>query len=909
MDLTTNDLYKQIKKLEKKNFERNAKPKRLSISIKSRLEEKNQIKTEDNLEKYFVILILNESNISNFIYNSSLNQKINICFKNLEYLSLTNNYLINLNFIINFPELFYLDVFGNPLEEFDALNYKNIFGYLRLTIEKFNEKKILVVNGLVCSILDIDIKDKTILKLFKLNNPNILMLNNQILYYVDFLIEKEVKRKTKRMSNLDSEEKNMKKNNSNEIINNFEINFDIQNSDNNKNKNHKKGNFVFKKNKSVMDYVELNETKNDIKINNKHLLEVKNFFEELTQVITKINKKTKGRIRPQFLFDEKLYINIERKRIMLLYNTYMKLNKINEIRKKDINYIYVKNIKAINRNDFTDKIKIFEVKQYIKCININIRFGIIILISMLFYCLNLVSMKMAITIIHYLLLKYYKLDEHKQFQYFNTFGNIHYLSYYLDNLEDFKIKLKFAEQSQIDLYQNILDILEVPKLILSLNKLKQKEYFFFKNKKNISHKTKVSTLISDIKDLKMEKDIFILIEFFCDFIQYENIEQLIINGSENDEYSALIELKELLEQIELKKNKLYVQDLSTKKFYKNKLESTFNKLFFENKKFKKIINKTFFQSYNENKKNSNKNKLNLITFFNNFNKEYKKVDEINTNNCLTIDKCSTKRRIKKNNTTNNKLRIIKSQEIKNVNNKIVNNLYEKESIEKDNYFKKNAFSNKNLKNKLKINFNAEHNLNFKTDNININSNEKNSKILESQTFGKTNPSIFGMLSSKTIFNDSNKFIDGSKTSKENDIINFNNINKTKHKKRTFEEIIKSKYFKIYFLKSSLNEKDNKMLKSLEEKRDLSNRNKKMKIKLKKDKELPHINLNAFRLYDKTKISKKKLALNNKLDVDLLVEKYNQENQSKIIRKILEKRNKFFQEKLKQSKNIVSFNKH
>ena len=91
MDLTTNDLYKQIKKLEKKNFERNAKPKRLSISIKSRLEEKNQIKTEDNLEKYFVILILNESNISNFLYNSSLNQKINICFKNLEYLSLTNH--------------------------------------------------------------------------------------------------------------------------------------------------------------------------------------------------------------------------------------------------------------------------------------------------------------------------------------------------------------------------------------------------------------------------------------------------------------------------------------------------------------------------------------------------------------------------------------------------------------------------------------------------------------------------------------------------------------------------------------------------------------------------------------------------------------------------------------------------
>ena len=51
--------------------------------------------------------------------------------------------------------------------------------------------------------------------------------------------------------------------------------------------------------------------------------------------------------------------------------------------------IYVKNSEAVYCNKFSDGIKIYEVKKYIKCININIRFGIIILISMLFYCLNL----------------------------------------------------------------------------------------------------------------------------------------------------------------------------------------------------------------------------------------------------------------------------------------------------------------------------------------------------------------------------------------------------------------------------------------------------------------------------------------------------------------------------------------
>ena len=54
-----------------------------------------------------------------------------------------------------------------------------------------------------------------------------------------------------------------------------------------------------------------------------------------------------------------------------------------------------------------------------------------------------------------------------------------------------------------------------------------------------------------------------------------------------------------------------------------------------------VKNKVFKKS-NENRKNISKNKLNLISFFYNWNREYKKGDEFSTKNCLTVDKCKTK---------------------------------------------------------------------------------------------------------------------------------------------------------------------------------------------------------------------------------------------------------------------------
>ena len=751
MDLTSNDLYFSIKKIIKEKKSKNKKPILPSISITKRLEMLKQQNKEENIEQYFKGIILNVSNIANFFYNS-VNPKIIKCFNNLEYLSITNNYLINLNFIINLPDLFYLDVYGNPLDEFCALNYKNIFGYLRLSVDKFHENKILAVTGLNCAIFDLELKDKNILRIFKSNNKNILMLNNEINYYIDKLSNKKRKifkaKKTMRFfKNSDinnnaniSDNTNMKKNkyvhlNFNDFVKQIEEaeNDSKYNSDNSDkslmelNKNEKyqineSNNNNFIKNKNIK-----------VEITNKFLLEIKSYFDELNQVITKINKKIKTKIGVIHLINDKSYINVEKKRILLLYKTYLKLSTFNKEKTSD--YFYCKNTNFTNSNNFTDSIKIYEIKKYIKCININIRFGIIILITILFYCLNLISIKLSISLIYHILLKYYKFDEHKQIPKIKNFGDFHYLCYYVDIFEDFKSKLKFAEKTQIDLYQKILDILEIKNLILKSNILKKKKDENEKEKENnyimnnISQKIKVSSLLLLIKELNLDKDILILIEFFCDFIIYENIEQVVINGALNDEYSTLIEIKEILELIELDKNKNKSNnDLSNKKYYKNKLERIFNKFYFENNKIKVVKNKNF-KNLEDNKINFNSIKFNLLSFVLNWNKDYKKTDQINVQNCFSIDKIYTKNKIKKFN--NNKKEqdfahnICFSEEKLNYKNQcqtncdsIIFNKNKNDEIKKI-YYK--TIYNKNLYNNTYNTINSDNNINK----INISVKNKN----------------------------------------------------------------------------------------------------------------------------------------------------------------------------------------
>ena len=656
MDLTTNELFLLVKKKALYKMNEDKKPILPSITLKIKQDLLNQQKKEENYENYSKkIIILNESNISNFIYNS-INPKIVMCFNNLKYLSITNNYLINLDFILGMPDLIYLDVFGNPLDDFSSLNKKNIFGYLRLSMDKFQENKILNLSGLSCAILDIEIKDRITMKLFRINNPNILMINNEIIYYIDRL--SNIKRKTtkikrinqpdylfpnKRNIDIDLNDIKSTKYLSIKYIGSHLINLSKKSRPNTPNSS----------SSSQKNSEDGNKDKIKVEIKDSFLLDIKRYFEELDQILDKISKKIKRRITPSDLKNDNLYLNIEKKRLLLLYQTYMELSIFND-EKKEGNY-YSKNDNSLNCNKFTDSIKIYEIKKYFKCININIRFGLIILTTILFYTLNLISMKLSITIIHYILLKYYKFDEHKQIPNIKTFGNFHYLCYYIDNLEDFKHKLKFADKSQVEHYKNILNILDNQKLILMSNFLKKKKEENENKTSKIltndnSAKNKVSSILLFVKEINLDKDILVLIEFFCDFIKFENMEQIVINGSLNDEYSSIIEIKEILEQIELEKNNLNVKDLSNEKYYKNKLERIFNKFYFENKKIKEVQNKNFKNFENEKLTST---QFNLLEFIMNWNKNYKKSDQISVKNCLTIDKIKIRKNEKRYGDNNN----------------------------------------------------------------------------------------------------------------------------------------------------------------------------------------------------------------------------------------------------------------
>ena len=910
MDLTTNDLFLLIKKKAMNKMNEDKKPVLPSISLKIKQDILKQEKKEENCEDYFKkIIMLNESNISNFIYNS-INPKIVTCFNNLRYLSITNNYLINLDFILRMPDLFYLDVFGNPLDDFSSLNRKNIFGYLRLSVDKFHENKILNLSGLSCAILDIEIKDKIIMKLFRINNPNILMINNEINYYIDRL--SNIKRKTtkikrlnqpnylipnKRNINIDLNDIKRTKYLSMNYIGSNLLNLNKKNwpdtprSTSSSRRNSEDGN---KDKYDINNSESLNKIKVEIK--DSFLLDIKKYYEELDQVLDKIKNKIKRHITPPDLSNDNLYLNIEKKRLLLLYQTYMKLSIFND--EKKAGEYYSKNDNSVNYNKLTDSIKIYEIKKYFKLININIRFGLIILTTILFYTLNLISMKLSITIIHYILLKYYKFDEHKQFPNVKTFGNFHYLCYYMDNLEDFKSKLKFADKSQVELYKNILNILDSQKLILMSNFLKKKkEEEENKNSKNLTNdnsaKNKVSSILLFIKEINLDKDIFVLIEFFCDFIKFENMEQIVINGSFTDEYSSIIEIKEILEQIELDKNNLNGKDLSNEKYHKNKLERIFNKFYFENKKIKEVQNKNFKNFENEKLTST---QFNLLEFIMNWNKNYKKSDQISIKNCLTIDKIKIKKNEKKSDDDNTM--------------KEYNKIHSKTK----NFGHNICFSEgrKGINNSQNMNINYQKILNTNKSSLIYNTISNN--------FGKDEPDEKAYFNTiyNTIYNNRshrnrlNIKISNSKIKKINLKSTLNILTKKEirinmsekkqlmnHESNKFNQLFK--YFEKKgknSIKKIITERENKKNKYFNNIENNyiqfpygSSNREEAKIKIKQI-ENDTVSINAQKLYNKNKYSKSRQNINKTyFSNELLVEKYDQKRLYNIISKIMEDKNK------------------
>ena len=319
----------------------------------------------------------------------------------------------------------------------------------------------------------------------------------------------------------------------------------------------------------------------------------------------------------------------------------------------------------LNVNPYIDGLEMFNLQKYIKYIYTDPNIAIIILIVLLFFCLGLISNLMMNALIGHLLVKYYKFIElinTPKFENENT--NFHFLSFYYVNNEDIKNKLNYLDIKNKKIV-DIMKILEMTKLTLKSNEL-------FFNKKKIIHydindinKNRYNEEICYLELLEIKDEIMVLLIYLCDFIIYDDLEQILINKGYPNEYSYLIRFKEIMKEKELniKEEKMA---LSERKYQKNQIERLYNKFYFKLYKIEEIKNSKF--NIKKNIFTQLKNKRNDKE------EEYIKTEDIeNVNQYLVIQNKNIK--LAKNNKIFKNERIINSLKTfsKSINNNFLNN--------------------------------------------------------------------------------------------------------------------------------------------------------------------------------------------------------------------------------------------
>ena len=112
----------------------------------------------------------------------SLNFKIE--WRQIEYLSLRDSLVKNINFLENLPNIYYLDLYQNPIENYTPLMEARTFGFLSFSSpESYLEKKILCLHNLNAITIKVEIKDRSNYQSFIFKNPNVLIMNNSIIEF------------------------------------------------------------------------------------------------------------------------------------------------------------------------------------------------------------------------------------------------------------------------------------------------------------------------------------------------------------------------------------------------------------------------------------------------------------------------------------------------------------------------------------------------------------------------------------------------------------------------------------------------------------------------------------------------------------------------------------------------------
>ena len=547
----------------------------------------NNDNIDKNKEKNNILtkgIILNSSQISTLEFNST-NLNVIYNFQNIEYLSLTHNFLRNIDFIEYLPNIYYLDLYKNIIDDFTPLNKKNIFGYIRLSIDHFNENKILQINGLTTVIFDVDLNETQLIKNIIYNNPKIIMLNNEINYIIDKVILKEQQKKGRRSS-------------------------------------------ILKINVEVFEEEKINSSSR-LNIKNKNLLELQKFFSRYTKRIDHILNvdliNTSHTLR-----NHKEYLEIEKKKLLLLNNCYEQLSKLNN----NIHNFYISNSDSIYENQKINNIHLYGIAEKLKENKAigedSLKVSLIILTSILFLSLDIISKEITIIIINTILEKYFHIKKEDLIPLdFDIFDSVSLISIYYQLYDDLVNKFNIQNLKNI-FYEEIIKILSMEKLILKsnvLNENRRKNKLEIEKSKLSKGKTKIKNNIIFINQLGIIEDFLILIQFLYDYILYEKIDKILLNKEKTNEYALFIEFKESIEQNYSESTQNV--SLSLKKFNQTHIDILHQQFYFQQEKIKYMRNKLF---------PSNPKRIKLIKNYYNFENDYIPHDDIEIEDLFKIKK-------------------------------------------------------------------------------------------------------------------------------------------------------------------------------------------------------------------------------------------------------------------------------
>jgi hypothetical protein len=495
---------------------------------------------DNNFDKLTTIII-NSSNITQCGFKNSILQ-------NIEYLCLKNNFIKDLNFLKVLPNLWYLDIRGNPIEDYDKLSVLSYIGFLGVSFKKYQENYLMNIRKLSIGIVELQVEDKEMEKIFLQNNPNILMFNEELIY----------------LSNINNNYDN------NKINRNLSLSLSLSYT-----------------NKNISRIFGLNLTQI---INNEKQQKFKEFLDvynkEACNIITevKINEES---------IKHKKYIELEKDKIIKIYKIYesfIDLNSISENKIVIINKIVIKNA----------HIKIFDIFKISFISNNDLSLQFIVLIILILFIMNILGKEITIYMLKNIMMRFNtneNLSNFDNIQNILEMNNIIILGLYYDlynsfinnynkNLERQKVT-KYAPLFDKIKYEEIIKNLEMNNLVLVANQInKNKKYYkdIFNKKLNneIRHKNINIHIINYIDlNLQLFQQTIFIIQYLSDYIKSSNLDRTLLKDFPH-EYKIFMEISGLFYR-KLDRKSTIFNTISDKKYRDHDFKRLESKVYFSNK--------------------------------------------------------------------------------------------------------------------------------------------------------------------------------------------------------------------------------------------------------------------------------------------------------------------------------------